>query len=67
MTSPESALYPVTFPVVNVALQSKVAGGTLDVKGIWVESPEQMVFERGLLVTVGRGTVKTEMVSETGQ
>jgi len=47
ITSPESALKPVIFPDVRLAVQLNVAPGTLDVKGMFVDSPEQMDFEAG--------------------
>jgi hypothetical protein len=57
ITNPESALKPVIFPDVRLAVQLNVAPGTLDVKGMFVDSPEQMVFESGLFVTDGTGVV----------
>jgi hypothetical protein len=67
MTSPESELNPVIFPVVRLAVQWKVVPGTFDVNGIFVDSPEQIDLERGLLVTTGSGVVDNCTVSDPMQ
>ena len=40
---------------------------TFEVKGILVDSPEQMVFERGLLMTEGTGVLESLIVSPATQ
>jgi hypothetical protein len=57
ITSPESALNPVTVPDESVAVQWKIVPGTFDVKSRLVDSPEQMDFVCWLFVTTGTGVV----------
>ena len=63
ITVPESALNPLMVPDVRVAVQWKFVPGTEEVKGILVDSPEQMDLESGLLVTSGGGLKLTITVS----
>jgi hypothetical protein len=63
MTSPESALNPVTVPDVRLAVQWKLVPGIFDVKWIFVDSPEQIVSVSLLFVTNGMGVVVNCTVS----
>jgi hypothetical protein len=55
MISPESAEAPVTIPEITVAVQSNIVLATEEVRTMFVDSPEQMVLERGLFVIMGLG------------
>ena len=59
MIRPESGLNPLMLPVIRVAVHEKVADGLSAVKMILVDSPEQMVLERGLFVTEGGAIFKS--------
>ena len=61
--NPESAVKPVTVPEVSVAVQWKLAPVGLELSGMFVDSPEQMDLESGLLVRVGGGLKLTITVS----
>ena len=63
ITSPESALNPVSVPDVSVAVQWKFAPVGIEVNGMFVDWPEQMVSERELFVTDGTGVVNNCTVS----
>ena len=55
ITVPESGENPVMFPEDKVVVQWKFVPVTLDANGIFVNSPEQIVFDSGELVTAGIG------------
>jgi hypothetical protein len=54
---------PVTVPEVSVAVQWKFVPAAFEVKGMFVDSPEQMEFVSWLLVIIGTGVVISCTVS----
>ena len=63
ITNPESALKPVIFPEVRLAVQWNIVPDTVEVNAMFVDSSEQIVFESGLLVTTGGDVKLTRTVS----
>jgi hypothetical protein len=52
---PDPGENPVTRGDEPIAVQEKVVFGTFEVNGMFVDSPEHIDLERGLLVTKGGG------------
>ena len=63
MVDPFPGLYPVTKGEDPVAVQEKDAPGSVEVRGILEEFPEQMLLKSGLVVTVGDKLVASWTVS----
>ena len=58
ITSPESAVNPEILPEVRVAVQLNIIPGSFPNKGMFVDSPVQIDFNRGgMFVTTGIGVV----------
>ncbi len=62
--SPVPSENPVTSAEDPVPVHEKVAPGISEVRGILVESPEQIALERGVVVTMGGVVTKSWIVSK---